>query len=367
MSQASGPLCGLKVLEIAGIGPAPFCAMMLADMGADVVRVERAHAPERGIPVAPRFDVLNRGRRSIALDLKSDDGVKTLLDLVARADVMLEGFRPGVMERLGAGPAECLAANPRLVYGRMTGFGQDGPLSAAAGHDLNYIALTGVLGSIGAPDKEPVVPLNLIGDFGGGGMLLTVGLLAAYVEAQRSGQGQVVDAAMTDGSALLMASTYGLKAAGAWQSGRGTNVLDGGAPWYGVYVTADGHHVSLAALEPRFYDELIRRLGLAELALPPRSDRARWPELRARLAGCMLQKTRAEWQDLLEGTDVCFAPVLTMDEAPLHPHNVARGTFIDIAGVKQPAPAPRFARTPSRVQHPPPAPGEHTEEILRGW
>lgn len=367
MSPASGPLCGLKVLEIAGIGPAPFCAMMLADMGADVVRVERARAPERGIPVAPRFDVLNRGRRSIALDLKSEDGLKKLLDLVARADVLVEGFRPGVMERLGAGPAECLTANPRLVYGRMTGFGQSGPLSAAAGHDLNYIALTGVVGSIGAPDGAPVVPLNLIGDFGGGGMLLTVGLLAAYIEAQRSGQGQVVDAAMTDGSALLMASTYGLKAAGAWQNGRGTNVLDGGAPWYGVYVTADGHHVSLAALEPRFYDELIARLGLGEVALPPRSDRGRWPELRAHLAGCMLQKTRAEWQELLEGTDVCFAPVLTMDEAPLHPHNVARGTFIDIEGVMQPAPAPRFARTPSRVQRPPPTPGEHTDEVLGGW
>ncbi len=367
MSQASGPLCGLKVLEIAGIGPAPFCAMMLADMGADVVRVERANAPERGIPVAPRFEVLNRGRRSIALDLKSEGGMKALLDLVTRADVLLEGFRPGVMERLGAGPSRCLAENPRLVYGRMTGFGQDGPLAAAAGHDLNYIALTGVLGAIGNPDGEPVVPLNLIGDFGGGGMLLTVGLLAAYVEAQRSGRGQVVDAAMTDGSALLMASTYGLKAAGAWHSARGTNVLDGGAPWYGVYITADGHHVSLAALEPRFYDELVLRLGLGQVALPPRSDRGRWPELRARFAGCLLQKTRAQWQELLEGTDVCFAPVMTMDEAPLHPHNLARGTFIDIAGVMQPAPAPRFSRTPSHVQRPPPVLGEHTTEILAGW
>lgn len=362
-----GPLQGLKVVEIAGMGPAPFCAMLLADMGADVVRVERANAPERGIPTPTRFEVLNRGRRSIALDLKIPADVQTLLQLVSRADMLLEGFRPGVMERLGAGPEVCLAANPRLVYGRMTGFGQDGPLAGAAGHDLNYIALTGALAAIGPAGGEPVVPLNLIGDFGGGGMLLAVGLLAAYVEAQRSGQGQVVDAAMTDGAALLMASTFGLKAAGLWQPQRASNILDGGAPWYGVYQTADGHHVSLAAIEPRFYDELLQRMGLDADALPPRQDRARWPDIRLALAGCIAERTLAQWQSLLEGTDACFAPVLSMDEAPLHPHLASRGTFTRVDGVLQPAPAPRFSRTPSALGRPPPEPGAHTDEVLLDW
>jgi alpha-methylacyl-CoA racemase len=367
MTGASGPLRGVKVVEIAGMGPAPFCAMLLADMGADVIRVERFNAPERGIPVEPRFEVLNRGRRSVSLDLKTPRDVQTLLQLVERADILLEGFRPGTMERLGAGPQECQALNPRLVYGRMTGFGQDGPLSQAAGHDVNYIALTGALAAMGQDGGPPMLPLNLVGDFGGGGMLLAVGLLAAFVYAKQSGQGQVVDAAMVDGSALLMASTFGLKAAGVWHAGRGTNILDGGAPWYSVYLTADGEYVSLGAIEPRFYSELLKRLGLKEDSLPPRKDRQRWPELRAALAICILARTRQQWQQVLEGTDVCFAPVLSMDEAPQHPHMAARGTFVRADGVLQPSPAPRFSVTPSAIQRPPPVPGEHTQEVLRDW
>jgi alpha-methylacyl-CoA racemase len=367
MTSASGPLRGVKVIEIAGMGPAPFCAMLLADMGADVIRVERANAPERGIPVEPRFEVLNRGRRSISLDLKTAEGVRTLLQLVERADILLEGFRPGAMERLGAGPKDCHALNPRLIYGRMTGFGQDGPLAKAAGHDVNYISLTGALAAMGQAEGPPTLPLNLVGDFGGGGMLLAVGLLAAYVEARQSGQGQVVDAAMVDGSALLMASTFGLKAAGVWQKGRANNILDGGAPWYGVYLTADGEYVSFGAIEPRFYSELLDRLDLHEDQLPPRSDRLQWPQLRAAIAKRILSRTRHQWQQALEGTDVCFAPVLSMDEAPLHPHIAERGTFTHLNGVLQPAPAPRFSRTPSVIQRPPPAPGEHTQEVLHDW
>lgn len=362
-----GPLQGLKVVEIAGMGPAPFCAMLLADMGADVVRVERANAPERGIPTPARFEVLNRGRRSISLDLKTPIGLQTLLRLVGRADILLEGFRPGVMERLGAGPEVCNAANPRLIYGRMTGFGQDGPLAHASGHDLNYIAMTGALASIGPADGEPVVPLNLIGDFGGGGMLLAVGLLAAYVESLRSGLGQVVDAAMTDGTALLMASTFGLKAAGLWRTQRGTNILDGGAPWYGVYMTADTRHVSLAAIEPRFYEELLQLMGLDGTTLPSRDNRDKWPELRKILSECIAHRTLKQWQELLEGTDACFAPVLSLDEAPTHPHMISRGTFTSPNGVLQPAPAPRFSRTPSTLGRPPPTPGEHTDDVLRDW
>jgi alpha-methylacyl-CoA racemase len=349
------------------MGPAPFCAMLLADMGADVIRVERANAPERGIPVAPHFEVLNRGRRSVSLDLKTPAGVDTLLQLIGRADILLEGFRPGAMERLGVGPGECHAVNPRLVYGRMTGFGQEGPLARAAGHDVNYIALTGALAAIGPADGPPTLPLNLLGDFGGGGMLLAVGLLAAYVHAKETGTGQVVDAAMVDGSALLMASTFGLKAAGVWRPGRGSNILDGGAPWYGVYMTADGEYVSLGAIEPRFYSDLLQRLGLNEAQLPQRKERERWPQLRAAIAGRILSRTRQEWQEALEGTDVCFAPVLSMEEAPRHPHMAARATFAHIGGVLQPAPAPRFSLTPSAVQRPPPTPGEHTLEVLRDW
>jgi alpha-methylacyl-CoA racemase len=367
MSERQGPLAHLKVVEMAGMGPAPFCAMLLADMGADVVRIERAHAPERGIPTPVRFEVLNRSRRSVALDPKTPQGLRHLLDLVGHADLLLEGYRPGVMERLGAGPDVCLARNPRLVYGRMTGFGQDGPMAQAAGHDLNYIALSGALGAIGPAGGPPTVPLNLIGDFGGGGMLLAVGLLAAYVEACRSGEGQVVDAAMTEGAALLMASTFGLHEAGLWEDERGSNILDGGAPWYGVYRTADGRFVSLAAIEPRFYADLLRRLGLDAVSLPARDDREQWPVLRAALASRIAQRTRDEWQAELEGTDACFAPVLGLGEAADHPQMTHRAAFVDVGGVRQPAPAPRFGRTLAAHPRPPREHGQDTAEVLADW
>jgi alpha-methylacyl-CoA racemase len=362
-----GPLEGMKVIEIAGIGPAPFCAMLLADMGADVIRIERANAPDTGIPIDRRFEVLNRGRRSAALDLKSPKDVTVLKDLISKADVLFEGYRPGAMERLGLGPDVCLAINSKLVYGRMTGFGQSGPLSLAAGHDINYVALSGALDAIGTAGGPPVPPLNLIGDFGGGGMLMALGLMAAYIEAQKSGKGQVVDAAMVDGAALLMTSTYALKAAGLWQGGRGSNILDGGAPWYGVYETADHLYVSLAPIEPRFYSDFISRAGLDPLVLPKQLDSERWPELKKIIGDAIASKTLAEWCELLEGSDACFAPVLSMDDAPNHPHMQHREAFVTIEDVLQPAPAPRFSRTPSSVQRPPPAPGQHTQEILLDW
>lgn len=367
MNDSKGPLDGVRVIEMAGFGPAPFCAMMLADMGADVIRVERANAPERGIPIPAKFEVLNRGRRSVALDLKTETGVATLLRLVDKADILIEGFRPGVMERLAVGPQDCLGRNPALVYGRVTGFGQDGPMAKAAGHDLNYIALTGALDAIGLPDGEPVVPLNLIGDFGGGGMLLLAGILAAHIESLHSGKGQVVDAAMVDGASLLMASTYGLRAAGQWRDTRGSNILDGGAPWYGVYRTLDRHRVSLAAIEPRFYDQLIQCLGLEGAALPARDDRDAWPRLRKTISNAVAGMTLAEVEQRLAGTDACYAPVLSMADAPLHPQMAARGTFIQVDGVVQPAPAPRFSRTPVGVRRGPPELGQHTEEVLHDW
>ena len=361
-----GALSGLKVLEIAAIGPAPFCAMMLADMGADVVRVDRRAASGLGFELEGRFDVLGRGRRSIALDLKSADEIAILRQLVASADVLIEGFRPGVMERLGLGPDDCLALNPKLVYGRMTGWGQDGPMATAAGHDLNYIALSGALAAIGTPD-QPLPPLNLVGDFGGGGMMLAVGVLAAVIEARQSGQGQVVDAGMVDGAALLMASTYGMRAAGIWNDARGNNFLDGAAPWYGTYRTSDDRFVTIAPIEPKFYNELLQRLELDPSALPAQHDRARWPELRRIFADALSRRTQAEWIERLEGTDVCFAPVLNMSEAASHPHNAARGTFVDIDGVTQPAPAPRFSRTPSSLRGSSPAPDTHRSQVLRDW
>ena len=363
----SGPLQGTKVIEIAGIGPAPFCAMLLADMGADVIRIERANTPASGLEMAPRFDVLNRGRRSVAVDLKTDSGVALLKRLVAKADMLFEGYRPGVMERLGLGPDDCWAVNPRLVYGRMTGFGQTGPMAAAAGHDINYIALTGALDAIGASGGPPIPPLNLVGDFGGGGMLLALGLLAAHVESLRSGKGQVVDAAMIDGASLLMTSIHGFKAAGLWTGGRGANLLDGGAPWYGVFETADGRYVSLGAIEPRFYAIFLERAGIDPVSLPAQHDTARWPELRVALEGEFRRRSLAEWRTALEGSDACFAPILSMDEAPCHPHMVARESFVTIEGVVQPAPAPRFSRTPSAVQRPPPHAGQHTDEVLAEW
>jgi alpha-methylacyl-CoA racemase len=365
--SAMGPLTGLKVIEIAGIGPGPFCAMMLSDMGAEVLRVDRLGDADLGLDVDPRFSVLNRGRRSVAVDLKTAEGVAAVKRLIARADVVLEGFRPGVMERLGLGPDECLALNPRLVYGRMTGWGQDGPMAQAAGHDINYIALAGVLHSIGPRGGRPVPPLNLVGDFGGGGMYLAFGIVCALLEAGRSGQGQVVDAAMVDGAASLAAAVFGLRAKGIWTDERGDNILDSGAPWYDVYETRDGRFVAIGSIEKRFYGELLQRAGLEGEPLPAQWDRARWPELRARLADVFKGRTRDEWCALMEGSDVCFAPVLTMAEAAAHPHNAARGTFVEVDGVTQPAPAPRFSRSKTAIQGPPARRGEHTEAALSDW
>jgi alpha-methylacyl-CoA racemase len=358
-----GPLSGLKVIEIAGIGPGPFCAMMLSDMGAEVVRIDRRSGAGEG----SKFDVLNRGRRSLALDLKKQAAVATILRMVRHADALIEGFRPGVMERLGLGPEVCLERNPRLVYGRMTGWGQEGSLAQAAGHDINYISLTGALHAIGPPGGGPVPPLNLIGDFGGGGMLLAFGVACALLEASRSGKGQVVDAAMTDGSAALMAAVYGIKARGGWTNERGSNILDGGAPFYGAYQCSDGKWISIGSLEPQFYELLREKAGLEKPSVQDRWAKETWPANRANLARIFKTKTQAEWCAIMEGSDVCFAPILDLDEAPRHPHNRERQTFVDVDGVVQPAPAPRFSRTPGAVQSAPPKAGEHSEAVLRDW
>ncbi|MDQ3147570.1 MAG: CoA transferase [Actinomycetota bacterium] len=364
----AGPLAGFRVIELAGIGPGPFGAMMLADMGADVVRLDRAAAVREGAQDRPPpAESLNRGRRSVGVDLKHPDGVETVLDLVGSADALLEGFRPGVTERLGIGPEACMDRNPRLVYARMTGWGQDGPYASAAGHDINYIALAGVLGHLGRAGAPPTPPVNLVGDFGGGGMLLTLGVVAALLEASRSGQGQVVDVAMVDGAAVLMTMVWDLRAMGMWNPERGTNLLDTGAHFYDVYECADGGHVSIGSIEPQFYAELLRLSGFTDGEGVNRMDRAAWPDLKERLAAIFRSRTRAEWCELMEGTDVCFAPVLSMDEAPAHPHNVARGTFAERHGVTQPAPAPRFGRTPSELDRPPAHPGQHTDEVLADW
>jgi alpha-methylacyl-CoA racemase len=359
-----GPLAGITVVEIAGIGPGPFCAMMLADMGADVIRVDRAENVVGGDPANPPADLNNRGRRSIGVDLKNPDGVAVVLDLVEQADALIEGFRPGVAERLGIGPEECLARNPRLVYGRMTGWGQEGPLAGAAGHDINYIALAGALDPIGRRGEAPIPPLNLIGDYGGGGMLLAFGVLCGVLEAQRSGRGQVVDAAMVDGASVLMTMTHALRAMGIWDDERGTNMLDTGAHFYNVYETADGKYVSIGSIEPQFYAELLRLTGLEGEELPWQHDRAQWPALKERLAAIFKSKTRDEWSELMEGTDVCFAPVLPIPEAIEHAHNVARRTFVEVGGIRQPGPAPRFSRTAPEISSPPPHAGQHTHEIL---
>ena len=359
-----GPLTGIRVIEIAGIGPGPFCAMMLADMGADVVRVDRASAVRGGDPDHPPRDLLNRGRRSVGIDLKSPEGVETVLSLVGEADALLEGFRPGVAERLGIGPEVCLARNRRLVYGRMTGWGQDGPYASAAGHDLNYIALAGALHGIGRQGEAPVPPLNLVGDFGGGGMYLAYGMVCAMLEARTSGRGQVVDAAMVDGAASLMTAFFGMAGSGFWSDERGTNMLDTGAHFYNVYETADGRYISLGPIEPQFYAELRERLGLHGPEWDPQMDRSGWPALKEKLAAVIAQRTRDEWCDLLEGTDTCFAPVLSVAEAPDHPHNRERETFAEVAGIVQPGPAPRFSRTPGAIRRPPPHAGQHTDEIL---
>jgi alpha-methylacyl-CoA racemase len=362
----SGPLQGVKVLELAGIGPGPFACMVLADLGADVVRIDRAERVGAESPESARINILARGRRSIGVDLKHPDGVATVLELVEQADVLVEGFRPGVAERLGLGPDVCLARNPRLVYGRMTGWGQTGPYAHMAGHDINYIALSGALHPIGRRGEAPVPPVNFVGDFGGGGMLLALGVCAAVIEARTSGAGQVVDAAMTDGSALLTAMFHGLAATGAWSTERGTNLLDTGSHMYDVYECADGEHISLGSLEPQFYAEMCTQLGIP-IDEMPEYDRARWPEFKERIASVVRTRTRAEWSEQLEGTDVCFAPVLSITEAPLHPHNVERQTFIEVEGVTQPAPAPRFSRTPGAVRRPPCVAGQHTDETLAEW
>lgn len=351
------------MVELAGIGPGPFAAMLLADLGADVLRIDR---PGAAPPLDPSADLLNRGRRSAAIDLKHPDGVATALELAGRADVLVEGWRPGVAERLGLGPEECLARNPRLVYGRMTGWGQDGPLAGTAGHDLDYVAVTGALSAIGRAGGPPQVPLNLLGDFGGGGTYLVVGVLAALLERSVSGRGQVIDAAVVDGTAHLSTLVVGLLGAGLWTDSRGQNLLDTGVPWYDVYETADGAHLAVAALEPQFYAELLDRLGLTGTA-PSRDDRAQWPALRALLATTIAGRTRAEWEAVFAGSDACAAPVLSWTEAFTHPHLAARGTYVEHDGVVQPAPAPRFSRTPGALSTPPPRPGQHTREALTAW
>jgi alpha-methylacyl-CoA racemase len=359
-----GPLQGLRVVELASIGPGPMCAMLLADLGADVVRVDRLEPSGLGLDLGHRFDVHGRNRRSVAIDLKAAAGRDAVLRLVERADVLIEGFRPGVAERLGLGPAECQARNPRLVYGRMTGFGQSGPLAQAAGHDLNYIALTGALHAIGPAGGAPVPPLNLVGDYGGGALYLAFGLLAAIYERQSSGRGQVVDAAMVDGAASLMSVFNGLRAAGGWSEQRGSNLLDGGAPFYGVYETADGRHVALGPLEPKFFAEFARRVGLPERYVRGQHDRSLWPEMRAAIAGIVRTRTRDQWSAQLEGTDACFAPVLSLDEAPSHPHALARASYVKVDGLTQPAPAPRFDRSVPDTPRPAPTTGAHTTEVL---
>ncbi len=360
-----GPLQGVKVIELAGIGPGPFAAMMLSDMGATVIRVERAGAVRGGDPADPPKDSLTRGRQSIGVDLKNPEGIETVLRLVEQADVIMEGFRPGVTERLGLGPDDCLARNPAIVYGRMTGWGQDGPYASAAGHDINYIALAGALESIGRAGDKPVPPLNLVGDFGGGGMFLAFGIACALFEAKQSGEGQVVDAAMVDGAATLMSMFWGMKAMGFWEPERGTNMLDTGAPFYDVYETSDGKFVSIGSIEPQFYAELLRLSGLGELDdFPNQMDRAKWPAMKITVEQLFKTKTRDEWCELMEHTDVCFAPVLTMEEATAHPHNVERGTFTEVGGVTQQSPAPRFSRTEAQIQGPASHPGQHTDQVL---
>ncbi|MEZ5491721.1 MAG: CaiB/BaiF CoA-transferase family protein [Gammaproteobacteria bacterium] len=358
-----GPLQGIRVLEVASIGPGPFCAMMLSDMGAEVIRIDRKDLAGTG---DPRLS-LNRGRKSLALDLKHPAAIATVLSMVAKADLLIEGFRPGVMERLGLGPEPCLARNPRLIFGRMTGWGQTGPLAQAAGHDINYISLAGALHAMGNSDRPPSPPLNLVGDFGGGAMYLLAGLLAAYIEAQQSGHGQVVDAAMTDGTASLLTAFYGLRAMGRWTDKRASNYLDGGAHYYGCYTCADGKFLSIGSIEPKFYALLLEKLGIDDEEFQAQNDAAAWPDLRGRLEKVFQTRNRDDWCQLLENTDVCFAPVLTMEEAPSHPHNAARKTFVEVDGVVQPAPAPRFSRTPGSIQGPAATVGQHSEEILSAW
>jgi alpha-methylacyl-CoA racemase len=368
--MTSGPLQGLRVVEMVGIGPCPFAAMMLADMGADVIRIDRRPDPSAPNPyptLGTKYDVMARGRRSLALDLKDPRARQLLLDLVAKADALVEGFRPGVMERLGLGPEVCHDRNRKLVYGRVTGWGQAGPLAQAAGHDLNYVALSGMLHTMGDADRPPAPPLNLVGDFGGGGMMLAFGVVCAMLEARASGRGQVVDAAMTDGAALLGAMTYGLRAHGTWSAARGANLLDGGAPFYATYACADGRFIAVGAIEPQFYARLLALTGASDPAFARQWDQDDWPALKEKFAALFATRTRDAWCALLEGTDACFAPVLDMDEAPHHPHNAARKTFVDVDGVTQPAPAPRFSRTPGQARPVAAAPGQDGGAVLADW
>jgi alpha-methylacyl-CoA racemase len=355
-----GPLTGVRVVEFKGLGPGPFAAMLLSDMGAEVIRIDR-----KGVAAPEKWEVTLRGRRAVALDMKKPEAVEAALKLIDRADALIEGFRPGVMERLGVGPEVCLKRNPRLIYGRMTGWGQFGPLAKAAGHDINYISLSGVLHSIGRPGEKPVPPLNLVGDFGGGALYLAFGIVCGLFEARKSGKGQVVDAAMTDGSASLMAMIYGLAAQGDWKDSRGVNALDSGAFFYDTYETKDGKWISLGSLEPQFYREMLEKIGITDSAFETQIDRAGWPELRNKLAAVIKTKTRDEWDAIMLGSDVCYAPVLSMTEAPEHPHNVARGTFVEIEGVIQPAPAPRFSRTAPEIKGPPE--GADNRAALGAW
>jgi alpha-methylacyl-CoA racemase len=368
-----GPLAGIKVIEIAGLGAAPFCGMVLSDLGAEVIQVGRVSDVHTGGGLVALMgqdgrdvsaDVLNRGRRSVTVDLRHAEGPEVVLSLLETADALIESFRPGVMERLGLGSDACMERNPRLVYGRMTGWGQDGPYAQAAGHDINYIALAGALEPLGRRNEPPLPPLNLLADFGGGGMLLALGITAAILEASRSGRGQVVDAAMVDGAALLTTMMHGLRAMGVWTDERGSNFNDTGAHFYNVYETEDRQYVAVGAIEPKFYAELVQRVGLNADDLPEQWDREAWPGMQRRLAAMFAQKTRDEWCQILEHTDACFAPVLSFREAPHHPHNMARETFQDVAGVVQPAPAPRFSRTSAAIQAPPPRPGQHTDQVL---
>ena len=367
-TPARGPLSGYRLIEIAGIGPTQLTGMLLADMGAEIVRVVRPGPVDLGVPMPERYKLMNRSRRSVAIDLKKPQGRDLILDMCADADALFEGFRPGVMERLGLGPDECMQRNGRLVYGRMTGWGQDGPLANTAGHDPNYIGIAGVLGCIGKKDEAPAYPLNLIGDFGGGALYLAMGLLAALLEAVKSGKGQVVDAAMVDGAASMMTTFYGLLAADIWKEQRSSNILDGGAHFVNTYQTKDEQYVVIGAIEERFYRKLLDKLEITDADLRTQQhNRERWPEFTNRLREIFLTKTRDEWSEIFAGTDACFAPVLSMTEAAGHPHALARNSYVNVDGISQPAPAPRFSRTPSEIQSPPAEPGQHTEEVLRDW
>ena len=359
-----GPLTGIRIVELQGIGPGPFCGMMLSDMGAEVIRIDRADRVQGGDPGSPPSDLLARGRRSVGINLKEPGGVEAALRLIDGADGVFEGFRPGVMERLGLGPDVCLERNPKLVYGRMTGWGQEGPYAQMAGHDINYISLAGALAPIGRKGQAPVPPLNLIGDFGGGGMLLALGMVAALLEAHRSGKGQVVDAAMVDGASSLITFIHGSIAAGSWVEEPGSNLLDTGSHFYDAYETADGRYISLGSIEPQFYAELLELTGLKDEELPAQMDKSAWPALKEKVAAIVKTKTRAEWVEIMDGSDVCFAPVLQPSEAPLHPHAQHRKSFVEIAGITQPAPSPRFSRTESAVQGPPAHAGQHTDDVL---